>query len=79
MADNKQPNILMIMADQLAPQVLPSYGHNLVHAPHIQSLAEAGVVFENAYTNFPLCVPGRMAMLADPQGAVFAVIKLAAS
>ncbi|NKC13812.1 MAG: choline-sulfatase [Gammaproteobacteria bacterium] len=59
----RQPNILMIMADQMAPQVLPAYGHALVKTPHIDALAERGVVFENAYCNFPLCVPSRASML----------------
>ena len=59
----KVPNVLLIMADQLAPQALPVYGHPLVKAPNIEGLAERGVVFENAYCNFPLCVPSRMSML----------------
>ena len=63
MAANK-PNILVIQADQMAPQALPVYGHPLVKAPNIQALADQGVVFENAYCNFPLCVPSRYSMLA---------------
>jgi len=63
-ATAKRPNILMIMADQLAPQFLPIYGHPLVKTPHLQALAERGTVFENAYSNFPLCVPSRASMLA---------------
>lgn len=59
----KTPNILFIMADQLAPQALPVYGHPQVKAPHIERLAAEGIVFENAYSNFPLCVPARMSML----------------
>ena len=53
----KRPNILVIQADQMAPQALPVYGHPLFKAPNIQALADRGVVFENAYCNFPLCVP----------------------
>lgn len=60
----KTPNILVIMADQMAPQALPVYGHDLVKAPHISRLADDGVVFDNAYCNFPLCVPSRMSMMA---------------
>ena len=45
-----KPNILLIMADQLAPQFLPCYGHPLVKAPTLQRLAEEGVVFDAAYT-----------------------------
>jgi choline-sulfatase len=57
------PNILVIQLDQMTSSALPAYGHPLVKAPHMDALAADGVVFENAYTNFPLCVPSRMSML----------------
>ena len=60
----RHPNVLLIMADQLAPQVLPAYGHARVKTPHLDRLAEQGVVFENAYCNFPLCAPARFSMLS---------------
>ena len=63
-ATNDAPNILVIQLDQMTPGALPPYGHPLVKAPHIAGLADEGVVFENAYCNFPLCVPSRMSMLA---------------
>jgi len=59
----KKPNILFIMADQLAGPALPAYGHPLVKTPHISMLAENGIVFENAYCNSPLCSPSRASML----------------
>lgn len=61
--NEKRPNILLIQADQLAAQSLPVYGHSLVKAPNIQKIADNGVVFENAYCNFPLCAPSRISML----------------
>ncbi len=63
-ATKDAPNILVIQLDQMTPGALPPYGHPLVKAPHIAGLADEGVVFENAYCNFPLCVPSRMSMLA---------------
>ena len=60
----RRPNILLVMADQLAPQVLPAYGHPRVRTPHLDRLAGEGVVFENAYCNFPLCAPARFSMLS---------------
>ena len=60
----RRPNLLFIMADQLAPHVLPAYGHPRVQTPHLDRLAEEGVVFENAYCNFPLCAPARFSMLS---------------
>ena len=54
-----QPNILIVMADQLNPAFLPVYGHKLVKTPHLSALARQGVVFDNAYCNSPLCSPSR--------------------
>ncbi len=59
-----QPNILLVMADQLTAFALPCYGHSVVRAPHIARLAAEGVLFENAYCNSPLCAPSRYSMLA---------------
>ena len=60
----KPPNILLVQTDQLTPQALPLYGHPLVKTPHLSLLAETGVVFENAYCNFPLCAPSRFSMMS---------------
>jgi len=57
------PNILLIMADQLAGPALPAYGHPVVKTPHLSALAADGVVFENSYCNSPLCAPSRASML----------------
>lgn len=61
---SSRPNIVMIMADQLAPHFLPCYGHKVVKAPAIDRLAENGVVFDAAYTNAPLCAPSRFVMMS---------------
>lgn len=59
----KSPNILVIQVDQMTPGILPAYGNKLAKTPHIDQLEKTGVVFENNYCNFPLCVPSRMSML----------------
>ncbi len=59
----RMPNILVVMADQMAAGALPVYGHPLVKAPNLEALAAAGVVFDSAYCNFPLCAPSRFSML----------------
>lgn len=69
----KAKNILFLMADQLAPHALPLYGHPLVKAPNLQALAEQGVVFDNAYTNSPMCVPARAAMMTGQLGSTIGV------
>ena len=59
-----QPNILMIMADQLAPQALSIYGNPDCKTPNLDRLAAASVTFDNAYCNYPVCVPSRASMMS---------------
>ena len=61
---NSQPNILLIMSDEHAPQATGCYGADFVHSPNLDRLATEGVMFENAYCNFALCVPSRNSFLA---------------
>ena len=61
---SQRPNILLLMADQLAASFLPSYGHPVVQAPALQRLAERGMQFEAMYSNSPLCAPARFAMMS---------------
>ena len=60
----QRPNILYLMADQLAPQVLKAYGGKVCRTPHIDRLIEMGVNFENAFATTPLCNPSRTAVLS---------------
>jgi len=57
-----RPNVLFVMADQLAAGVLASYGGS-ADAPNLGSLAAEGVVFERAYCNSPLCTPSRSSLM----------------
>ena len=58
-----KPNILFILSDQHTPDVLGCYGDPIVRTPNLDRLARAGVMFENAYTPSPICVPARMSLL----------------
>ncbi len=58
-----KPNILFVMADQLAAQFLPFHGHRLVNTPNLSRLAAEGVVFENCYSTSPLCSPARATVM----------------
>ena len=58
-----KPNFLLLMADQLTAGVLPAYGGR-ARTPHIDSLAQRGVVFESFYCNSPLCAPSRYSFMA---------------
>ena len=55
-------NVLFIMTDDLNCDI-GSYGHPLVKTPNIDRLAEEGVLFENAYCNYPICGPSRASFM----------------
>ena len=59
-----RPNIIIIMADQLAPHFCGAYGHEVVKTPHIDALAARGMRFDAAYCNSPLCAPSRFAFMS---------------
>ncbi len=58
-----QPNIVLIMADQFAFDVIGALGHPTVKTPHIDRIVQSGVTFEHAYCNSPLCVPSRASIV----------------
>jgi choline-sulfatase len=58
-----KPNILFVIADQLAARSLSFHGHKLVKTPNLARLAAEGVVFENCYSTSPLCAPARATMM----------------
>ena len=60
----KKPNILIVMADQLAPHFTGTYGHPVVKTPHLDALANRGMRFDAAYCNSPLCAPSRFAFMS---------------
>ncbi len=60
----KAPNVLFVMADQLAPHFTSTYGHPVVSTPNLDALAERGVRFDAAYCHSPLCAPARFSMMA---------------
>lgn len=60
-----QPNILFIMADQMAAPLLPLHDpQSVIRMPHLERLAREGVVFDSAYCNSPLCAPSRYALVS---------------
>lgn len=62
--DQKHPNILIIMADQLTGKLFNSRGPaDFLHAPTLKALAADSMVFSNCYTASPLCAPARSAFM----------------
>lgn len=61
----QRPNILFIMADQMAAPLLPFYdAQSPIRLPNLSRLASEGVVFDSAYCNSPLCAPSRFTLVS---------------
>ena len=58
-----RPNVLLIMADQLAPMLTGAYGHPVVQTPNLDRLVREGVRFDAAYSPSPLCAPARACLM----------------
>ena len=59
-----RPNVLFLMSDQHRADVAGFAGNSVVRTPHLDELARSGVVFDNAYTPSPICIPGRQSLMA---------------
>ena len=65
----ERPNVVWIMGDEFRTDSLSCYGtpHPAIRTPHMDSIAEAGVLFANCFCNSPICVPSRTSeMTANP-------------
>lgn len=61
---SSKPNVLFVMADQLAAPQLRMYNEkSQILTPNLDRLAKDAVVLESAYCNSPLCAPSRMALV----------------
>ena len=58
----KQPNILLIMTDQLRGDCLGFARHPDVKTPYLDTLASRGISFDNAYSACPSCIAARAAL-----------------
>jgi choline-sulfatase len=57
-----RPNIIVIMSDQMKATASHLYGSTFCETPALGRLADEGVLYENAFTPHPLCVPARVSL-----------------
>ena len=63
-AAEKQPNLLVILVDDLGYGDLSSYGAEDLKSPHIDRLIQSGMRWNSAYANCPVCSPTRASLLS---------------
>jgi arylsulfatase A-like enzyme len=61
--DTERPNLLFIMTDQQRFDALSCMGNTVLETPNIDRFANEGVLFQNAYSANPVCVPSRAVLL----------------
>ena len=54
-----KPNIILITADQWRGDCLSTLSHPVVQTPHLDSIADEGMLFKRHYTNAVPCGPSR--------------------
>ena len=60
--DNKPPNVLIVIADDLNKDSVGVYGNKDVKTPNIDLLANEGMRFNLAFTSTAMCAPTRQQM-----------------
>lgn len=58
-----RPNIIVILSDDGGYEDFGCYGGTDVHTPHIDHLAQQGVLFRSAYATASVCAPSRAGLL----------------
>jgi len=62
-ARRKRPNILFIFTDDHAYQAISAYGSNRNETPHIDRIANEGMLFKNCCVTNSICAPSRAVIL----------------
>lgn len=67
-AQTKRPNIVWITSEDNSAHYMKMYNEQGVEAPNIQSLADHGLVFNNAFSNAPVCSAARSTIISGCYG-----------
>jgi len=61
--ENKRPNFIIILADDLGYGETGCYGQKIIRTPHIDKLAEQGIRFTDFYSGSAVCAPSRCCLM----------------
>lgn len=63
-AASRRPNVLFILTDDQRSDALSCMGHPHLKTPHIDRLADEGLLFQNHFCTTSLCSPSRASILS---------------
>ena len=63
--ERKQPNVVVVLCDQLRSFSVGCWGDTFVRTPYIDGFASTGFRFELGVTSCPACTPARSTLLAS--------------
>ena len=61
--EDRKLNVLFIMGDQHRGDCIGASGADCLETPNLDRLVQEGVLFENAYSSVPSCLPARTSIL----------------
>ena len=73
-ADDRPPNIVFVLADDLGWAELGCYGNTFHETPNLDRLAKEGMRFTDAYAAAPVCSPYRAALLTGQHPARIGIL-----
>ena len=59
----KQPNIIIILADDLGQTDISLYGSKYIETPNIDAIGKNGITFTEGYISSPVCSPSRAGLI----------------
>lgn len=71
-----RPNFLFILIDDLRHDAVAALGNSSIRTPNLDSIANAGIRFKNAFVTTSICSPSRAACLTGRYGSRNGVMKL---
>ena len=63
------PNIIFILVDDMGYGQLGITGHPIIETPHLDKLANEGILFTQAYSGSTVCSPSRISLMTGKDGA----------
>ncbi|MEZ6124698.1 MAG: sulfatase [Planctomycetaceae bacterium] len=61
--EDSRPNFVFVITDDISPDDLSVYGNQVIRTPHLERMAQQGLVFDNACLTISSCSPSRCSII----------------